>query len=338
MVGALTPHFNFRIPSETLTHMRKLNTDHLNYSKKELLIGGTTYYVYNTECLEPAVTNFNVHKNPHLDITINVVYLVHHTSGDYTYTENIAKSILDQFSSLNSAPIIAVTFDGRNHGARKVDDFHNVYWDEGNRTHGQDIVSCVRGNEDDVKLCMDILPAHLNLEAFLNESSKENEVGIRFNNILCGYSVGAHSVIRFANRFPELVSIINPNVGCSDLSTLLINRLKGTTNFDKKYCYFNYDELDLTDDQRAQYPESLHRFVSQEDSQIIDTFPFQNIKMFASFYSDDPIVPSKISELWVRMYLNTNSASEVYYENGAIHDITPEMVNRFAVWLAKEIK
>lgn len=317
--------------------MLKLESDQFPYSKIEFVIGGVTYYIYNTECLEPFVKNFNANENPRIDISVNVLYLVHHREGNYTYTEAIGKHIINEFSKSNSAPLIAVTFDGRNHGARKINELGNASWGEGNETHGVDMTSCIRGNDYDVKLCIDFLPAHLNLERFLNETSKENEIKINFNNILSGYSVGGHSVIRFANRFPDLVSIINPNVGCADLTSLLINRLKGTADFNKKYFYYKYDELKLTEDQKSKYPEYLHLLISTEDTEIFGRFPFEKIAMFGSFYSDDPLVPSKISESWIKMYLNTNSDSEVYYENGAIHDITPLMITKFAQWLAKKI-
>lgn len=324
-------HFN-------VTTMLKLDTDSLKFSKEEYVIGGVSTYVYNANILEDYVKNFKPDERHHLDININVLILIHHREGDYTYTEAIGKVILDEFAKLNSAPLIAVTFDGRNHGARTVDKFRNSSWDEGNDAHGADMISCIRGNDYDVKLCIDFLPSYLNLEKYINATCKEHEVKIRYNHILSGYSVGGHSVIRIANRYPELISIINPNVGCSDLSSLLVNRLLGTANYNHKYCYYNYDELGLTDEQKLKYPESLHRLVSAEDASILNDFPFEKIKMFATFYKDDPLVPSKISELWINMYLNSNSDSAAYYEDGVVHDITPTMIIQFATWLAKQIQ
>lgn len=315
--------------------MLKLDTENLKISRKEFEIGGVGYYVYNTECLEPVVRNHEA-KDKH-DISVNVLYLVHHREGDYTYTEAIGKTIIDEFSKLSSTPLIAVTFDGRNHGARTVDKFKNASWEEGNTTHGLDMISSIRGNDYDLKLCIDFLPAYLNLERFLSKESREHDIKIKYNNILSGYSVGGHTVIRFANRYPQLVSIINPNVGCSDLTSLLVNRLKGTQDFNKKFCYYTYEELNLTDEQKEKYPEYLHHLVSLEDSEIFNSFPFEDIDLFASFYTDDPLVPSEISRLWVDMFLNTNCNSQAYYEDGAIHDITPAMISNFAQWLSKRI-
>lgn len=318
--------------------MKKFPTEHLKFSKVDFIIGGVTTYVYNTECLQEFVSTFEPTKHQHSDININVLILVHHREGDYTYTEAFGKIILDEFAKHNSSPLIAVTFDGRNHGSRTVDKFRNSSWDEGNETHGADMVSSIRGNDYDVKLLIDFLPSYLNLEKFLNATCQEDDIKIRYNHILSGYSIGGHGVIRTASRFPELISIINPNIGCSDLTTLLVNRLKGTSNFNHKYCYYNYDELQLSEEQKLKYPESLHRTLSEEDGAILNDFPFQNIKMFASFYRDDPLVPSKISDLWVNMYLNSNHDSAAFYEDGEVHDITPAMLSKFAQWLAKQIK
>lgn len=323
--------------SRRVSVMILLESDHLNFSKVEYIIGGVTTYIYNIECLQKFVMSFEPNKDRHADININVLILIHHREGSHAHTEAFGKNILDEFSKHNSAPLIAVTFDGRNHGVRTVDNHRNSSWDEGNDSHGIDMISCIRGNDYDVKLCIDFLPSCLNLEKYLNGACKEDDVKVKYNYILSGYSVGGHSVIRIANRFPELISIINPNIGCSDLTSLLVNRLKGTANFKQKYYYFNYGELPLSEEEKLMYPESLHRTVSAEDDAIMNNFPFEKIKMFASFYTDDPLVPSKISDLWVNVYLNSNPDSVAYYEDGEVHDITPEMITKFSQWLARQI-
>ena len=113
----------------------------------------------------------------------------------------------------------------------------------------------IDGIIDDTKLIMTYLPSYLNLEYHLCDHAKvHHNTTIKFSNILSGYSLGGHTVIRFANKYPDLVDIINPVVGCNDLSSLLINRLFNSEldspNFDKRWFYFDYNELMLTDDQK----------------------------------------------------------------------------------------
>ncbi|OVF10390.1 hypothetical protein EJF18_20884 [Clavispora lusitaniae] len=314
--------------------MIQFNVDLSKFSKKTFSIGGITVYVYNSDAIAAYVKSLG--PNPDLDsIQLNFLYLVHHRSGDYTYTEATGVKILENYAS--EIPLIPVTFDIRNHGARTVDKSKNSSWKSGNDTHAMDMMSCIEGTIYDLKLIMDYLPSYLNLDALLHESWKERDLKFKFCNILSGYSVGAHVVIRFANRYADLVSIINPNIGCSDLTSLLVNRLKGTSDYSKKLLYFNYEELGLTEEQKQKYPESLHLHVSREDIEIMESFPFRSVKMFATFYSDDPIVPSKISTLWADTYANSNDSTELYYEEGAIHDITEEMVLQFVKWLSKQL-
>lgn len=117
------------------------------------------------------------------------------------------------------------------------------------------------------------------------------------------------------------------------MSTLLINRLKKTQHFDKKFFYSNYEDLALTEEQKYLYPEALHKRVSSEDSEIFENFKFQSIDLFAAFYDEDPLVPSKISKTWINIYLNSNTRSECYFEKGSVHDISPEMICSFVEWL-----
>lgn len=298
-------------------------------SRKEFLIAGILTYVYNIESLAPFIEKCN-QKHGLENIPLNVLYFVHHRGGDYSYTEAVANRVIRQ---LGDIPIIAVTLDLRNHGARLVDDTKNSSWNSGNETHALDMVSAIHGNMYDLKTIVDFLPSYLNLEPL----KRDKDIDFKFNNCIAGYSLGGHTVIRFASKFPELVSIINPNVGCYDMSSLLLNRLKKTSNYDKKWFYSNYDELDLTEEEKRRYPEAFHKMISAEDIQIFENFDFNRIKMFASFYTDDPLVPSKISNLWTDLYINNNPSSEVYFEEGRLHDITPEMIDKFAQWLKKQL-
>lgn len=316
--------------------MIQFNVDLSKFSKKIFVIGGITTYVYNSDAIAPYVKSLG--PNPDLDsIQLNFLYLIHHRTGNYVYTEATGIKILENLKLSSSAPLIPVTFDIRNHGARTVDESKNSSWKSGNNTHGIDMISGIQGTIYDLKLIMDFLPSYLNLDSFLGRPMREKGLKFKYFNILSGYSVGAHVVIRFAVQYPELVSIINPNVGCSDLTTLLLTRLKESKDYSKKLLYCTYDELNLTSEQKEQYPESFHELISKQDLEILENFPFSSIKMFAAFYSEDPIVPPQITKLWTDMYRNSNGSTEVFYEQGAIHDITEEMVIRFTTWLSKQI-
>lgn len=332
--------------------MKAFQFDPATYSKKDIFIGGISTYLYNTEALIPYVEKFNesvkhhdnnVSRNQFNELPVNVVYLLHQRCGDYKFTESIAYTILKQYyeKKEQKVPLICVTFDNRNHGARKVDDLKNSSWKSGNDTHALDMISMIDGIIDDTKLIMTYLPSYLNLEYHLCDQAKvHHNTTIKFSNILSGYSLGGHTVIRFANKYPDLVDIINPVVGCNDLSSLLINRLFNSEldspNFDKRWFYFDYNELMLTDDQKKSiYPEAFHNYICQEDGEIFDNFPFSKIKMFASFGEKDTLVPPRLSKVWVDFYTNTNSSTGVFIQEDVGHDVTPEMVDKFTTWLVE---
>lgn len=330
--------------------MKAFEFDPNSFSKKEVFIGGIATYLYNSEALIPHVEKFNelvehhdpsVNRNQFNELNVNVIYLIHQRSGDYKFTESIAYTILKQYyeKKEQKVPLLCVTFDNRNHGTRKVDETKNASWKSGNDTHALDMVSMIDGIIDDTKLIMTYLPSYLNLEYYVSNFAKaHHNTNVKFTNILSGYSLGGHTVIRFANKYPELVDIVNPVVGCNDMSSLLINRLFNSEidspNFDKRWFYFDYNELMLTEEQQKSiYPEAFHNYLSKEDIEIFENFPFSKIKMFASFGAKDTLVPPYLSKVWMDLYVNTNPSTEVFIQEGIGHDTTPEMIDKFTTWL-----
>lgn len=309
----------------------------MSFTKSTFTIGGINTHVYNSSVLPSYVSTSG---SPF--VPIHVHYLIHPRGCDYKFTEDLAYSTLGQYYSKKdvTVPLICVTFDNRNHGERTVDTLRNEDWKRGNNTHAADLISSVEGIVADIKLVMDFLPTYLNLETHLPERTVDPK--IKFLNIISGYSLGGHAVIRFAAKYPSLVDILNPVIGCHDLTSLLINRLRQTPlddpSCDKKYFYHTYKELGLTLEQKESYPEALHKLLLAQDLDIYENFPMRHVKIFAAFGSDDKLVPSKFSKLWIDQYLSSNGASEVFVEEGVGHKVTKEMDERFVDWLVKNIE
>lgn len=317
--------------------------DPAKYSYKTYNIGGITTHVYNSSVLEDYVKKGPVEGN---DVPINVVYFVHGRTLSYKAVESIAYYLLDQIHSQLPAnggsgnlaiPYIAVAFDLRNHGSRTVDASANDGWGKGNLTHALDMASQIDGNVADLKLLIENLPIYLGLHKYLPTPQISTvEYSVKYRTILSGYSLGGHTILRFASKYPHLVDVINPVIGCADLSTLMVNRLRGEEEFDKKLFYFTYEELNLTPEQLALYPRELHDKWAAEDTAIFEEFPIGKVLMFASFGAQDKLVPPAISRLWADLYVNLDERSQVFEEQGIGHSATEEMVTKFAGWLTKE--
>lgn len=330
--------------------MRTFEYDPSYCTKRTINIGGINVYVYNTESLTDYIDNYNkTIEAPHeghdkfLQLPLNVFYFIHYRGGSYKNTEAFGYRTLKYIHEKKGdakVPAIFVTFDLRNHGERLLDEARNKSWNSGNETHALDMVSAIEGNVADIKLVMDYLPAYLNLEAQLSDKAKNVlETKLQYHNYLSGYSLGGHTVIRFAAKYPELVRTINPVVGCHDLSSLLLNRLRKLsltdTAYDKKWFYYSYAELNLTPDEQHKYPEHFHEYLKLQDTDIFENYKFSKIPMYACFGAEDPLVPSKLSKAWVEVYENTNDYSESFFQEGVGHDCTEEMLEGYASWIVQ---
>lgn len=328
--------------------MKLFDFDPTSFSKREIFVSGIPTYLYNSDVLVPYIEDFNKklvsgERVSFETIPVNVHYLVHQRQGDYRHTEAIAYTVLKQYYEKTTlkVPLICVTFDNRNHGMRNIDKERNAAWSSGNATHAMDMVSLIDGMVEDIKLVMDYLPAHLNLEYHLSDEAKANhDTKIRFQNILSGYSMGGHTIIRFANKYPEDVKILNPVIACPDMSSLLINRLMNfgldSPNINKSWFYYDYNELALTEDQRRHnYPEAFHNYLRKIDKSIFEDFLFSKINLFACFGEDDNEVPPCLSKLWIQIYQNTNPNAEVFTQSGIGHDVSLEMVDKFTSYIVR---
>lgn len=319
------------------------------FSKDTYSIASIDTHVYNASALEPYLASFaqqarqNSYSRAYKEAPINVIYLLHGRGSTYKSTEMVAYKVLEQFYAKKGTqepqvPLIAVTFDLRNHGSRLLYEQKNLDWKRGNDTHGVDMVSSIRGIVEDLKVTMDFLPAYLDLERHLDkELRKVLDTKITHTNIVLGYSLGAHAAIRFAHKYPELVAVVNPVIGCFNLSSLLVERLRQVPALDKKWFYFNYLELDLTQEQQRHYPEALHTLLSLEDTDIFEKFPFGVVKLFFSFGAEDKLVPPEYSRLWVDLGLSSNSDSASFVQEKTGHNVTMEMIDAFTTWLVEQV-
>ncbi|CAH2352381.1 hypothetical protein CLIB1423_06S05138 [[Candida] railenensis] len=334
--------------------MKAIAFDKGDFSYKQFFASGLKVHVYNAESIKPYLETFknagSLKQLKHNNIPINVAYLIHPRDDDYTFTESIAYNLLSQYyakrgSGASTTPLVCVTFDIPNHGSRVIDKQINQTWGEGNETHGQDMISIIDTTVEEIKLLMDSIPTYLNPEYDLAKSARlvrgyEN-TGIDYFNIISGYSLGAHVSIRFAAKYPTSTHIINPVCGCSDLTSLLLNRLHRTDKSDdlqKKMFYYSYEELkNLSDDDKLKfYPESLHKHISEQDTKIFENLSSSKIKIFAAFGSADDVVPPSISSLWIDMCKINNHSSRSFTQEGIKHDVTEEMVDNFTSWLVEE--
>ena len=137
---------------------------------KTYVVGGIATHVYGLE---------NVNSSESVD----VVFLLHGRTR--TWQDNVpwAHRIIEVNQSLSpKRPLLAVTFDARNHGDRLVDQMKNQAWKEGNATHAQDMYSIQYGTSQDVSFLITMLPF------FLFPDGKT-----KFENIVCaGVSLGGH--------------------------------------------------------------------------------------------------------------------------------------------------
>lgn len=304
-----------------------------DFSYEQYSIGGVTTHVYNSSILAEYVKKVVASPGKSYEVPIKVVYFAHGRGGDYKVTEALAKKVLGLlYAKSPSVPYVAVTFDARNHGEREVHSVANDAWDKGNPDHGIHMTSVVDGNVADLKLIIEYLPLFLKLQQHLPKVViPGHEYKIRYINTLSGISLGGHTVLRFASEYPELVDAINPIVGCASLTTLLVNRQKKTTDYDKKYFYYSYPELEIENED--EYPRELHERLSAQDIAIFELFPVKQVRMFACFGADDKLVPPEISLLWTNLYVSSSSASEAFVQEGAGHELTKEMVEKFVDWL-----
>lgn len=333
--------------------MKALQFEKGNFTEKTIFVGGLNVHIYNSDAIEPYIKYFDSAEKlknlKHENIPINMCYLIHGRGSSYKFTESIAYVLLKQYyekfgSTGNPVPLVCITFDIPNHNSRLVNDAKNDSWDEGNATHGQDMISIIDTVVEEIRSLIDFIPTYLNPNYFLKSARSVRgyeKININYRNIISGYSLGAHASIRFAAKYPDVTYAINPVCGASDLTSLLLNRLQKRDENDllKNQFYFDYDELKLSEEEKSiKYPESLHNHLSKQDIQIFENLPGNSkTRIFASFGTEDKVVPPEFSKTWIDMCKINSPSADLYYAEGVGHDLSVEMVDEFSTWLIKEL-
>ena len=136
---------------------------------KTYIVGGIETHVYGFENIQSSAA-------------VDVVFLLHGRTRAWQDNVEWAHRIIELNKASSSRPLLAVTFDARNHGKRIVDNDKNMAWAQGNETHGQDMYSIQYGTSQDVSFLITFLPL------FLFPDGKT-----KFANVLCaGVSLGGH--------------------------------------------------------------------------------------------------------------------------------------------------
>lgn len=319
---------------------KQFNYDLARFDKTEVQIGGIPVKVYNLKQLEAYLQKITPTTSDQgvTEIPINILYLLHGRESKYQATEECGYHMVDRFYAKKNGtvevPLVFITFDLPNHGERNINKVLNLAWDEGNSKHAADMIALIDNSVVELKFIMEQLPFHLNFDHYI---PLDLDYKLQFKNILSGYSLGAHITFRFAIKYPENVDIINPTIGCTELSSLLIERLLSVKPTGIKRFLQEYEELDLNDSQALAYPKSLHKYVSSVDDAIFNDFPFEKVNMFASFGETDQLVPLSYSKLFCELYNVQNPNTGIFVQPQVGHKVTVEMLDNFVDWLTNLI-
>ncbi|KAL2171000.1 hypothetical protein VTG60DRAFT_4015 [Thermothelomyces hinnuleus] len=113
--------------------------------------------------------------------------------------------------------LIALAYDQRNHGTRKVDERANGSWREGNPMHAVDMFGVVQGMVADQRGLLDLVEGYL----FAGDGGKRKID----QHLALGVSLGGHSVWQLMFAEPRVTAGV-VIVGCPDYMNLLSDRAR----------------------------------------------------------------------------------------------------------------
>ncbi|ODV96757.1 hypothetical protein PACTADRAFT_1341 [Pachysolen tannophilus NRRL Y-2460] len=282
-------------------------------SKSIFTIAGIKVYIYGLSDL------------PKSDITkpkdVAVFYILHGRLSSHKFSESYAYKVLTKYKELKKKILYP------NHGERVVDPNRNLSWNKGNMTHAMDMCSIIDKAVQDCMILIDYLPSYFQ--------------GYQFHNIILGTSLGGHACYRLAAKIPRKIEMIIPVIGCTDLCSLLINRVKNLNGKDLQLGLrkLSYEDLKLTKEQQFLWPEYFHNYLSKQDYQVAENFP-NHVKVFAIFGCLDTIVPPIFSKEWTQDMIERrcyDDSIKVEYFEKIGHQHTAEMCDAYSKWLVENI-
>ncbi|KAH7350815.1 hypothetical protein BKA65DRAFT_426173 [Rhexocercosporidium sp. MPI-PUGE-AT-0058] len=177
-------------------------------SSKTFCIAGISTDVFGLDELSPASKS------------LSCLWLLHPRLQAKEIMASVAASCINDWnqrpSSERNVGLIAVAFDQRNHGGRKVHDLANESWREGNETHAQDMFSIYHGTALDTSLLID----HLGSYIFHGPDYPSIT-----QHMVMGISLGGHSAWQVLFNEPRVTAGI-VIIGCPDYINLMTDRAR----------------------------------------------------------------------------------------------------------------
>jgi len=185
-------------------------------SRKKFVIGGIICKVYGLDELLPQTER------------ISCIWLLNPRLATQDSMAPLASNLVSSWSSglklksdlIAYEGLIAVTFDQRNHGTRKVDNQANQAWREGNPRHAQDMFSIYHGTQLDCSQLIDYLPSYI----FEHAGSARKRRTIS-SHMALGVSLGGHCVWQCLLHEPRITTGVVV-IGCPDYLSLMMDRAK----------------------------------------------------------------------------------------------------------------
>ncbi|KAJ7454866.1 Alpha/Beta hydrolase protein [Mycena latifolia] len=271
------------------------------------VIAGLNVHTYTTE-------SFGSSTKP-----ILALFFLHGRLGstESPYVQNLITALVNAAAAANEKQkdLMIVAFDHRNHGTRLRAPTANLDFKE-NPNHVHDMYSIQTGTAKDVSFVMDFLPAYL----FPGGERTISEWGV------AGVSLGGHSTWIAGAADPRLKLMV-PIIGCPDYLGLMVPRA----------------EAQGIAMGPPHFPESLLKVISESTLTGLpytskgDENPFLGKKVLVLSGGSDPLVPWTASQKFVEGLEVGTGSKEVVVQEGAGHEVTPEMVKAMVAFTLRAL-
>ncbi|KAK4242533.1 hypothetical protein C8A03DRAFT_29295 [Achaetomium macrosporum] len=116
-----------------------------------------------------------------------------------------------------SRGLVALAYDQRNHGSRRVDEKANGSWRDGNAMHAVDMFGVIAGMVADQRVLLDLVEGYL-----LHDDTERKTID---QHLALGVSLGGHSVWQLMFAEPRVTAGVVV-IGCPDYMNLLSDRAR----------------------------------------------------------------------------------------------------------------